>query len=80
MERQIPYRFGAPVDRPWSCDREAELGVVRADDAVEVANANAVTTALRVLDNRELVARRARTWHVAGPFLRRWIVEQSSRS
>jgi hypothetical protein len=46
-------------------------------DAVQVANANAVTTALRVLDNRELVARRDRSWHVADPFLRRWLTQQS---
>ena len=46
-------------------------------DAVQVANANAVTTALRVLDNRELVVRRGRTWHVADPFLRRWLTAHS---
>ncbi len=46
-------------------------------DAVHVANANAVTTALRVLDNRELVTRRGSTWHVADPFLRRWLTAQS---
>ncbi len=46
-------------------------------DSVQVANANAVTTALRALDGKELVARRGREWHVADPFLRRWIVDQS---
>lgn len=45
-------------------------------DAVGVANANAVTTALRALDGRELVVRRGRVWDVADPFLRRWLVRQ----
>lgn len=44
-------------------------------DAVGVANANAVTTALHALDGRELVARRERVWDVADPFLRRWLLE-----
>jgi hypothetical protein len=43
-------------------------------DAVGVANANAVTTALRVLDGKELVARKGRVWDLADPFLRRWLV------
>jgi hypothetical protein len=43
-------------------------------DAVGVANANAVTTALRALDGRELVVRRERVWDVADPFLRRWLL------
>ncbi len=42
-------------------------------DAVAVANANAVTTALRVLNDRELVQRRNRVWTVADPFLRHWL-------
>ncbi|MGH9087069.1 MAG: AAA family ATPase [Acidimicrobiales bacterium] len=42
-------------------------------DAVGVANANAVTTALRALDGRELVGRKGLTWDVADPFLRRWL-------
>jgi uncharacterized protein len=42
-------------------------------DAVSVANANAVTTALRALDGRELVVRKGRVWDVADPFLRRWL-------
>ena len=46
-------------------------------DAVGVANANAVTTALHVLDGRELVVRRGRVWDVADPFLRRWLVRSS---
>lgn len=45
-------------------------------DAVGVANANAVTTALRALDARELVVRKGRVWDVADPFLRRWLVRQ----
>lgn len=44
-------------------------------DTVAVANANAVTTALRVLDGKELVVRRGREWAVADPFLRRWLVQ-----
>lgn len=46
-------------------------------DAVGVANANAVTTALHVLDSRELVVRRGRAWDVADPFLRRWLARSS---
>jgi hypothetical protein len=46
-------------------------------DAVGVANANAVATALRALDGRGLLTRRARVWQVADPFLRRWLVEQA---
>jgi len=45
-------------------------------DAVGVANANAVATALRVLDGKELVARKGRVWDLADPFLRRWVTEQ----
>lgn len=45
-------------------------------DEVGVANANAVTTALRVLDSKELVTRTGRVWDVADPFLRRWLVQQ----
>lgn len=44
-------------------------------DAVGVANANAVTTALRVLDGKELVARKGRVWDIADPFLRRWLAQ-----
>ena len=44
-------------------------------DEVGVANANAVTTALRALDGRELVVRRGKVWDVADPFLRRWLIE-----
>ncbi len=43
-------------------------------DEVGVANANAVTTALRALDGRELTVRRGREWDVADPFLRRWLL------
>jgi len=43
---------------------------------VGVANANAVTTALRVLEDRELVSRRAGQWQVADPFLRRWLARR----
>lgn len=42
-------------------------------DAVGVANANAVATALRALDGRELLTRKARVWDVSDPFLRRWL-------
>jgi len=44
-------------------------------DAVGVANANAVTTALRVLDGKELVSRKGRVWDIADPFLRRWLAQ-----
>ena len=44
-------------------------------DAVGVANANAVTTALRVLDGKGLVARKGRVWDIADPFLRRWLAQ-----
>lgn len=30
MERQVPYRYGAPVADPYFCDREAEIKVLRA--------------------------------------------------
>jgi hypothetical protein len=43
-------------------------------EAVGGVNANAVTTALRSLDGRELVSRKARVWDVADPFLRRWLL------
>lgn len=43
-------------------------------DAVGVANANAVTTALHALDAREMVVRKDRVWDVADPFLRRWLI------
>lgn len=42
-------------------------------DAVGVANANAVTKALGVLAERELVVRRGGQWAVADPFLRHWV-------
>ncbi|MGD0322045.1 MAG: hypothetical protein ABSC00_10685 [Acidimicrobiales bacterium] len=42
-------------------------------DAVDVANANAVTTALRVLGEREMVQRRGGKWAVVDPFLRYWL-------
>ncbi len=45
-------------------------------DAVGVANANAVTTALHALDGREMVVRKDRVWDVADPFLRRWLVQE----
>ncbi len=48
-------------------------------DAVGVANANAVTTALRALDARELVSRRGRVWDIADPFLRRWLLGELDR-
>ena len=44
-------------------------------EAVGGVNANAVTTALRSLDGRELVSRKARVWDVADPFLRRWLLQ-----
>ncbi len=43
-------------------------------EAVGGVNANAVTTALRSLDGRELVSRKASVWDVADPFLRRWFL------
>jgi hypothetical protein len=45
-------------------------------DRVQVANANAVTTALRVLRDRELVERRGGEWRVVNPFLRRWLTRR----
>ncbi len=45
-------------------------------DSVVVANANAVTTALRALDARELVTRRGRLWDIADPFFRRWLLHE----
>jgi uncharacterized protein len=44
-------------------------------DAVSVANANAVTTALRALGEQELVRRDGRQWRLASPFFRAWLLE-----
>jgi hypothetical protein len=44
-------------------------------DAVLVANANAVTTALRALAEQELVRREGRQWRLANPFFRAWLLE-----
>ena len=44
-------------------------------DAVNVANANAVTTALRALGEQELVRREGRQWRLASPFFRAWLLE-----
>ena len=52
------------VDRPYSR---------RFLDAVEVANSNAVRTALMVLEERELVVQLGRTWTVADAFFERWL-------
>ena len=43
-------------------------------DAVMVANANAVTTALRALAEQELVRRDGRQWRLASPFFRAWLL------
>ena len=45
-------------------------------DAVMVANANAVTTALRTLAEQEIVRRDGRQWRLASPFFRAWLLEQ----
>jgi len=42
-------------------------------DAVMVANANAVTTALRALAEQEIVRREGRQWRLASPFFRAWL-------
>ncbi|HYH50704.1 MAG TPA: ATP-binding protein [Acidimicrobiia bacterium] len=44
-------------------------------DAVMVANANAVTTALRTLAEHELVRREGRQWRLASPFFRAWLLD-----
>ena len=44
-------------------------------DAVMVANANAVTTALRALAEQEIVRREGRQWRLASPFFRAWLLE-----
>ena len=44
-------------------------------DAVMVANANAVTTALRALAEQELVRRDGRQWRLASPFFRAWLLD-----
>ncbi len=46
-------------------------------DTVQVANSNAVTTALRVLRERELVDRHQGEWRVSNPFLGRWLTRSS---
>jgi hypothetical protein len=43
-------------------------------DAVMVANANAVTTALRTLAEQEIVRREGRQWRLASPFFRAWLL------
>jgi hypothetical protein len=45
-------------------------------DAVMVANANAVTTALRTLAEQEIVRREGRQWRLTSPFFRAWLVGQ----
>jgi hypothetical protein len=45
-------------------------------DRVRVANANAVTTALRVLADREFVRRGEARWQLASPFFRAWLLAQ----
>src|SRR5205814_10619858 len=44
-------------------------------DAVMVANANAVTTALRALSEQEIVRRHGRQWRLASPFFRAWLLD-----
>jgi hypothetical protein len=43
-------------------------------DAVMVANANAVTTALRALAEQEIIRREGRQWRLASPFFRAWLL------
>jgi hypothetical protein len=45
-------------------------------DTVRVANANAVTTALRALGQREMVRRDGRRWQLASPFFQAWLLTQ----
>ena len=45
-------------------------------DRVRVANANAVTTALRALANREIVRRGEARWQLASPFFRAWLLRE----
>jgi hypothetical protein len=42
-------------------------------DELEVANANAVRTALNMLDRQELIAERDGEWRVGNPFFREWL-------
>jgi hypothetical protein len=42
-------------------------------DAVRVANSNAVTTALRALERRELARREEEGWQLTNPFFRAWL-------
>jgi len=44
-------------------------------DAVMVANANAITTALRALAEQEVVRREGRQWRLASPFFRAWLLD-----
>lgn len=46
-------------------------------DPVQVANASDVTTALRALADRELVASRSGEWQAADPFPRRWLTDSA---
>ena len=41
-----------------------------------VANANAVTTALRALAALEIVRRERRQWRLSSPFFRAWLLDQ----
>jgi uncharacterized protein len=45
-------------------------------DELEVANANAVRTALTVLDRNELIVEHDGEWRVANPFFREWLCEE----
>ena len=47
-------------------------------DAVRVANANAVTTALRALNDKELVRRRAGRWELTSPFFGAWLADRTA--
>ncbi|MGH9043033.1 MAG: hypothetical protein ACRDZ3_22705 [Acidimicrobiia bacterium] len=47
-------------------------------DAVRVANANAVTTALRALSAKELVRRRAGHWELTSPFFGAWLAARAA--
>jgi hypothetical protein len=47
-------------------------------DAVRVANANAVATALRALSAKELVRHRAGQWELTSPFFGAWLAAQTA--
>ncbi|MHB8220669.1 MAG: AAA family ATPase [Acidimicrobiales bacterium] len=68
QQRLVRHLATTPVSRPYA---KSVL------DAAGVANANSVASALRVLQDRELVDRHQGRWQVTNPFLRYWLAHRA---